>query len=110
VGATTLVYRRPAVTPDDTNPHRGRSMVAASRSRRRSVEYSLRSADNRATASPATNPETAAALHLTVAPVKTHLRALFHQFGVEDLPQNEKRRRLVRLALQSGLVTERDLR
>jgi len=58
---------------------------------------------------PATNPQIAAELHLTVAAVKTHLRALFHAFEIEDLPQHEKRRRLVGLAFASGLVRDRDL-
>jgi hypothetical protein len=38
-----------------------------------------------------------------------HLRALFAKFGVEDLPQNQKRLRLVELALASGVINERDL-
>jgi hypothetical protein len=58
---------------------------------------------------PATNPQIAEQLFLTVAAVKTHLRGLFHAFGIEDLPQQEKRQRLVTLALASGLVTERDM-
>jgi pSer/pThr/pTyr-binding forkhead associated (FHA) protein len=60
-------------------------------------------------ATPATNPQIAAELFLTVAAVKTHLRALFRSFGIDDLPQQEKRRRLVALAFSSGLVTDRDL-
>jgi hypothetical protein len=37
------------------------------------------------------------------------MRALFAKFGVEDLPQNQKRARLVELALTSGIVALRDL-
>jgi hypothetical protein len=44
-----------------------------------------------------------------VGDVKTHLRGLFHRFEIDQLPQNEKRRRLVQLAFHSGLVTEHDL-
>ncbi len=58
---------------------------------------------------PATNPQIAKELYLTVPAVKTHLRALFHAFGLEDLPQQEKRRRLVTLAFATALVSERDL-
>jgi hypothetical protein len=36
--------------------------------------------------------------------VKTHLRILFHKFGVEHLPQNQKRARLAEMALEFGLV------
>jgi len=55
---------------------------------------------------PATNAQIAAELVLSVEAVKTHLRSLFHAFGIEDLPQNAKRARLVELALAFGLVPE----
>ncbi len=58
---------------------------------------------------PATNQEIAAELFLSVEAVKTHLRALFAKFSVEDLPQNQKRARLIERAFQTGLVSERDL-
>lgn len=58
---------------------------------------------------PATNQQIADELFLSVDAVKTHLRALFAKFGIEELPQNQKRIRLVELALKSGLVTPRDL-
>jgi pSer/pThr/pTyr-binding forkhead associated (FHA) protein len=58
---------------------------------------------------PATNQQVATELFLSVDAVKTHLRALFSKFGIEDLPQNQKRIRLVELALKSGVVTPRDL-
>jgi DNA-binding NarL/FixJ family response regulator len=56
---------------------------------------------------PATNPQIAAELVLTVAAVKTHLRALFRTVGLDDLPQSEKRRKLVAAAFASGLVRDR---
>ncbi len=58
---------------------------------------------------PATNQQIADELFLSVDAVKTHLRALFGKFGIEDLPQNQKRVRLVELALKSGVITPRDL-
>jgi pSer/pThr/pTyr-binding forkhead associated (FHA) protein len=60
-------------------------------------------------ATPATNHEIADELVLSVDAVKTHLRVLFQKFGVEHLPQNQKRARLVERALLSGIVSERDL-
>src|SRR6476620_5017241 len=60
-------------------------------------------------AAPASNQAIADELVLSVAGVKTHLRTLFEKFGVEDLPHNQKRSRLVELALQSGAVTLRDV-
>jgi hypothetical protein len=59
--------------------------------------------------SPATNSQIAAELCLSVEAVKTHLRALFGKFGVDDLPQGHKRAKLVKRAFQTGLVSERDL-
>jgi pSer/pThr/pTyr-binding forkhead associated (FHA) protein len=58
---------------------------------------------------PATNQQIADELFLSVDAIKTHLRALFAKFAIEDLPQNQKRVRLVELALKSGVVTPRDL-
>jgi pSer/pThr/pTyr-binding forkhead associated (FHA) protein len=58
---------------------------------------------------PATNQEIAGELFLSVEAVKTHMRALFAKFSVEDLPQNQKRARLIERAFQTGLVSERDL-
>jgi len=60
-------------------------------------------------ASPASNQVIASELFLSVDAIKTHLRALFSKFGVEDLPQNQKRVRLAELAIQSGVISERDL-
>jgi len=54
-------------------------------------------------ASPASNQQIASELFLSLDAVKTHLRALFHKFGIEDLPQNQKRARLAELALELGL-------
>ena len=42
-------------------------------------------------ATPATNQQIADEVFLSVDAVKTHLRTLFQKFGIEDLPQNQKR-------------------
>lgn len=60
-------------------------------------------------ASPASNKQIAEELFLSAETVKTHLRALFAKFGVEDLPQNQKRARLVERAMHGGIVTDHDL-
>ena len=46
---------------------------------------------------------------LSLDAVKSHMRALFARFGLDDLPQNEKRVRLVERALQTGTVSEHEL-
>jgi hypothetical protein len=60
-------------------------------------------------ATPASNQQIAHEVFLGVDAVKHHLRILFQRFEIGDLPQNQKRARLVECAFQWGLVTERDL-
>lgn len=60
-------------------------------------------------ATPATNQVIADEVFLSVDAVKTHMRLLFQKFGIESLPQNQKRARLVERAFQTGLVNQRDL-
>jgi hypothetical protein len=61
-------------------------------------------------ARPASNQDIAEELVLSLDAVKGHLRALFAKFGVESLPQNEKRLRLAERALHSGAVSLAELR
>ncbi|MFJ1458623.1 FHA domain-containing protein [Nocardia wallacei] len=65
--------------------------------------------NNAGFATPAPNQQIADELFLSVDAIKTHMRTLFSKFGVEDLPQNQKRVRLAMLAMQSGVISERDL-
>lgn len=60
-------------------------------------------------ATPATNQEIAKELFLSVDAVKTHMRALFEKFDVGDVPQNQKRAKLVERAFQSGAIGPKDL-
>jgi hypothetical protein len=98
-GAEETVVSADALTAAGVSPAQRRVLVALCRPFKEGAAF----------ATPATNGEIAAELHLSVDAVKTHLRALFEKFGVEDLPQNQKRVGLVERALQSGLVTEREL-
>jgi pSer/pThr/pTyr-binding forkhead associated (FHA) protein len=111
LGQTMLIFRRPrakrakstalgleALRPELSEAQR-RVLVALCRPYR----------DGSAFARPATNQEIADELFLSVAAVKTHLRALFQRFEVEGLPQNEKRIRLVQRALDSGSVSPGEL-
>jgi hypothetical protein len=53
---------------------------------------------------PATNQAIAEELFLSIEAVKTHLRELYRRFGLEELPQNEKRARLAHRAVELGLA------
>jgi DNA-binding CsgD family transcriptional regulator len=55
-------------------------------------------------ATPASNNEIAAEVFLSVDAVKAHLRALYRKFGVDPLPHNQKRARLVEIVLDSGIL------
>ena len=61
-----------------------------------------------ASATPATNRQIAEEVFLTVDAVKAHLRVLFDRYGLSQLPQNEKRARLVAAALDAGVLAPRD--
>ena len=59
-------------------------------------------------ATPATNRQIAEEVYLTVDAVKAHLRVLFERYGLSQLPQNEKRARLVASVLDAGVLAPRD--
>ena len=59
-------------------------------------------------AAPASTRQVADELFISVDTVKTHLRALFEAFGVEQRPQNQKRAELVRRAFELGVVAPSD--
>ena len=59
-------------------------------------------------ATAATNRQIAEEVFLTVDAVKAHLRVLFDRYGLSELPQNEKRARLVASVLVAGVLVPRD--
>ncbi len=107
IGHTRLLFRAPAPgggesTVADANAGR---VAAIPEAQRRVLMALCRPAmEGGLRVSPPTNDEIAAELHLSVQAVKAHLRLLFRQFGIGDLPQNEKRLRLVQLALEGGIA------
>jgi pSer/pThr/pTyr-binding forkhead associated (FHA) protein len=111
VGQTSIAYRRPEA--EDSMP----TQVAGARltltdlppTQRHVLVALARPYKHNEFAVPATNQDIADELHLSVDAVKSHLRTLFQRFGIEHLPQNQKRSRLVAEALQSGLIATRDL-
>jgi pSer/pThr/pTyr-binding forkhead associated (FHA) protein len=112
IGRTTLGYRRPDA--EETAEHTvvaGKPVALADLPpTQRSVLVALaRPYKHGEFATPATNQDIAGELHLSVDAVKAHLRSLFQRFGIEHLPQNQKRSRLVAEAFQRGMLTQRDL-
>lgn len=112
VGATAILFRDPAsvgasetrmggpdLTPPSVSEAQRKVLMALCRPYKTPGPFAM----------PATNQDIAGELFLSVEAVKTHLRALFTKFGVEDLPQNQKRAKLIERAFQTGLVSERDL-
>lgn len=109
VGRTHLVFH--AAVGDDlrrTTPALGRVAPNPTDSQRKVLVELCRPALDRG-AGAASNREIAAALFVSVETVKTHMRALFEAFEVGDVPQYHKRTELVRLALETGLVSAHDL-
>jgi pSer/pThr/pTyr-binding forkhead associated (FHA) protein len=111
-GRTAVAYRRPGEgAPEATAIATDVPAAATISPAQRKVLLALCRPykDGGGFATPATNQEIGAELHLSVDAVKTHMRALFEKLGVGDLPQNQKRVALVERALQSGAVSTRDL-
>jgi len=112
VGSTTLTFCAPAETDGlqtmvhDALPRRA-ELTPAQRAVLVALCRPYKSDEPYVT--PATNQQIAGELFLTIDAVKTHLRGLFGKFGIDSLPQNQKRTRLVELALQSGVVSRHDL-
>lgn len=112
VGATAILYRDPAVgaTSQTAAPPERATLSEITLAQRRVLLALCRPfRDGSEFATPATNKRIADELSLSTSTVKAHLRALFERFDVGDLPQNDKRIRLVALAMRSGAVTPRDL-
>ena len=110
-GATEVRFRAPSVDehrstrpavdspPPELSPTQRRVLVALCRPYREGPAF----------ARPATNRQIAGEVFLSVDAVKGHLRALFARFGIEELPQNEKRLRLVERAFETGAITRHEL-
>ncbi len=111
-GRTEVLYRRPGEDAPEATAIASETPAAATVSpaqRKVLVALCRPYKDGGKFATPATNQEIGAELHLSVDAVKTHMRALFEKLGVGDLPQNQKRVALVERALNAGAVTQRDL-
>jgi pSer/pThr/pTyr-binding forkhead associated (FHA) protein len=112
LGHTMLLFRDPgeaaarSTTPVG-EPERG--VVLSEMQRQVLIALCRPFKSSTAFVTPATNEQIASEVFLGVDAVKKHMRALFEKFGVESLPQYEKRARLVERAFAAGVVSEHDL-
>jgi hypothetical protein len=110
-GNTHVAYREP-VHPDGVESTArapgAPNSVRLSETQRKVLIALCRPMSDSTSATPATNPQIAGEVFLSVDAVKAHLRILFERFGVGELPQNEKRSRLVAIVLSSGVLVPRD--
>ncbi len=111
-GQTMVLFRAPALPEAASTVVASDALTAAAVSpaqRRVLVALCRPFKDGAAFATPPTNQQLADELHLSVDAVKTHMRALFEKFDLQELPQNRKRVAVVERALQTGLITQREL-
>jgi pSer/pThr/pTyr-binding forkhead associated (FHA) protein len=109
-GETPVVYRATA-SPGASSTigvTSGPAAVQLTPTQRQILVALCRPVRDSAFATPLTNREIAEEVSLSVDAVKAHLRTLFERFGLEQLPQNQKRARLAAIALLQGIVTHRD--
>jgi pSer/pThr/pTyr-binding forkhead associated (FHA) protein len=110
-GRTHVVYREPSSAAGSQSTARAvdaPSTVPLTETHRKVLISLCRPVVDSRSATPATNPQIAAELFMSVDAVKAHLRLLFDRFGLGELPQNEKRSRLVSAVLDSGLLRPHD--
>jgi pSer/pThr/pTyr-binding forkhead associated (FHA) protein len=110
-GATTVTFRSSPVDKQAGAAVAGDtpSAVDLSTSQRRVLAALCRPYKGSTFASPATNEQIAEELFLSVNAVQKHLSVLFAKFGVEELPRDERRVRLVERAIYGGAISDRDL-
>ncbi len=112
IGGTQIAFCSPAsdtpstATVTSVGPHVAELLTPA---QRRVLIALCRPFKDSTYSTPATNQQIANELFVTVDAVKSNLRALFAAFGVDDLPQNQKRASLALQAMRSGVITRRDL-
>jgi FHA domain len=108
-GNTYVVYHAPSHDSVSTARAHGSPNAVPLTERKRKMLIALcRPIVDESSATPATNPQIAEELHLSVDAVKSTLRELFDQFGLGALPQNEKRSRLVSIVLDNKILLRRD--
>jgi pSer/pThr/pTyr-binding forkhead associated (FHA) protein len=112
VGSTVLIFRSPSDQDSQATAPSAelRTVVSLTDAQRRVLMALCRPfKDSAAFVTPPTNEHIADELYLSIDAVKKHMRALFEKFGVQHLPQNEKRARLVERAFAGGFISQQEL-
>ena len=110
VGETVLVYRSPSGQTDPTLVLSTSATPILSDIQRRVLLALARPCQHPDSLNtPASNQQIARELSYSVGSVKAQLRVLFHKFGIDDLPQNQKRLKLVEMAFRTGTISPREL-
>jgi FHA domain len=110
LGDTVLIYHDPAVRDSASTARESSQLqsVPLSPAQRKILIALCRPVSSSAFATPATNKQISEEVFLSVDAVKAHLRVLFERFGLDELPQNEKRARLAATVLAAGILAPRD--
>lgn len=112
VGNTTIAFVQPRERASDATEPAAETLAAerlTDTQRRILLALARPFKDPNSLATPATNKQIADEVFLSVDAVKGHLRTLFQKFGVQDLPQNQKRAQLVWHAFRSGAISATEL-
>jgi pSer/pThr/pTyr-binding forkhead associated (FHA) protein len=111
VGVTTIAYAVPCrpTTSSSTIAATSTGVPPLTAAQRRVLVALCRPIVEGSFGAPSSNQQIAAELVVGVETVKTHMRTLFEAFGIQGMPQNEKRAELARLALRRGAVRKDEL-
>jgi hypothetical protein len=101
-GGTTMTFRSPQAEA-------ATATVDLSTSQSRVLAALCRPYKGGAFATPATDQQIADELFLSPRAVRTHLTVLYAKLGLDELPEDQRRVRLVEQAFQAGLISDRDL-
>lgn len=111
IGQTSIAFCAPGAedTRDQTQIGAASAVIDLSPAQRELLIALARPFKHGGFATPATNQEIADELHLSVDAIKAQLRGLYARVGIDDLPQQQKRQRLVAEALERGLISTKEL-
>ena len=104
-GATTVTFRSPQVEAQAPPPAEATPAVDLSTSQRRVLEALCGPYKGGGIATPPSDEQIAEELFLSPHVVKTHLKVLFAKLEVDELPDDQRRVRLVERAFQTGVIS-----